>query len=145
MKQETWQLLEERYREYPESRAEPVPAEEVDQASQQLGISFPSDYREFVQRYGGGMVGHLPIYGLRRVQWMDRTMWSVIDLNRAFREDRWPGVDDWLIISVDQGGNPIGIAPDGSVWVSDHDFGIIDKLADDFESFLRKVCLEIEP
>jgi len=38
---------------------------------------------------------------------------------------------------MDHGGNPIGIAPDGTVWVSDHDAYDCYQLAPDFEGYIK--------
>ena len=41
-----------------------VPFEEVWVAENQLGVTFPDSYREFLQKYGAGAFGGQPIYGL---------------------------------------------------------------------------------
>ena len=69
--------------------------------------------------------------------------WSVVEVNRRYRADRWPGVDGWLIVSADHAGNPMGIAGDGRVWVSDHDSRDLALVAESFEHFLRKECLTL--
>jgi hypothetical protein len=61
-------------------------------------------------------------------------------VNRRYREAQRPGIGDWLIISSDLGGNPIGIAPDGHIWVSRGDSQPL-LVAEDFEAFLN-LCLE---
>lgn len=138
MRPSTWERLEADFRKYPILRGEPVPPEEVARASVELGLQFPDDYRDFVIRYGGAMVGPYPVYGLRPCEVIGRT-YSVVEVNRRYRADPWPGIDDWLIISDDHAGNPMGFAPDGHVWVSDHDDGCrIHLVATDFEAFLLR-------
>jgi hypothetical protein len=62
------------------------------------------------------------------------------EITRLFQGKRWPGVEDWFIFSVDGGGNPVGFAKDGSVWLSDQlDFRQIVKLASGFEDYLLKL------
>ena len=31
--------------------------------------------------------------------------------------------DEWAVISMDLGGNPIGLTSTGEVWISDHESG----------------------
>jgi hypothetical protein len=82
------------------------------------------------------------VFGLRPVETMGNE-WSVLDLNRRYRADGWPGLNDWIVISADHSGNPMGIDPSGRVWLSDHDLGGIAPIADTFEDFIRKHCLQI--
>ena len=46
----------------------PTPSAEVDEAEARLGIRFPSGYREFVTRFGEGLLGsYIRIYPPRRI------------------------------------------------------------------------------
>jgi hypothetical protein len=138
VKVETWNLLEDLFQRFPILRAEPVPGTEVHEASAELGLVFPDDYSQFVERFGAAMVGAYPIFGLRPVDPMG-TFWSVVQVNKHFRSQSWPGIADWLIISMDQGGNPLGIDNSGKVLCSDH--GDVISIAENFEDFLRVHCL----
>jgi SMI1 / KNR4 family (SUKH-1) len=140
VRDDTWAALESQFARHPFLRGGRVPQEEIDAAIAALQVPFPDDYREFLLRYGGAIVGPYPVFGLRPVEPMGNE-WSVLEVNRRYRRERWRGVDDWLIVSVDHAGNPMGIAEDGRVWVSDHDFGDIAPIADSFEHFLQKECL----
>lgn len=142
MRPDTWASLDEKFARYPFLRAGTVDSQEVDAASAAVGLQFPEDYREFLLRHGAAIVGPYPILGVRPVEDMGDE-WSVIEVNRRYRSDKWPGVDDWLIVSADHAGNPMGIDKDGRVWVSDHDFGGISPVADSFEEFLRRRCLHL--
>jgi len=138
MKRDTIKRLDALYEEFPFLRAEEVPSEaEIADAERELGVPFPADYREFLLRYGGAFAGPDPVYGLRPVEDMGR-MWSVVDATRRYREDGVPGADEWIIVSVDKGGNPVGIDRNGAVWIWDHDFGGLAPLAKDFEKWLRR-------
>ncbi len=140
MREETWARLEVEFGRFPQLRGEGVPVVEIDRAVARLGLSFPDDYRDFVARYGSAIVGAYPVFGLRPVEPMGNE-WSVVEVNQRYRADGWPGVDDWLIVSADHAGNPIGIGKDGRLWLSDHDFGDITVAAESFEDFLLKQCL----
>lgn len=142
MTDDTWTRLEAAFVRFPTLKAEPVPAAEVGAASATLRLPFPLDYREFLERYGAAIVGPFPIFGLRPVEPMGNE-WSVVDVNRRYRVDNWPGVENWLVVSADHSGNPIGIDGDGRLWISDHDLGGISPVGDDFEDFLRRKCLDI--
>ena len=148
MNEDTWQRIDERFRRRPQARASPVDPAEFDGAMQGLAQKLDPDYREFVLRYGGGLVGPNPIYGLRKAEWMGTIgeVSTAPDLTRLYREKRWPGVEHWFIFSIDQGGNPIGFAPDGTVWLSDQlDYQQIVQLASNFEDYLLKWCFKVRP
>lgn len=119
----------------------PVPEAEIDQAEQSVGVKFTPDYREFLRRYGGALVGHLPILGLRRAKEMAVDTFSVVDVTAQFRADRWEPTEQWAVISVDNG-NPIGLTSSGEAWVSDHDFGETDMVAPNFEAFVLQLLEE---
>lgn len=138
MRDDTWSVLEEEFANLPILRGGVVPLTEVEAASATLGLAFPQDYSEFLHRFGAAMVGAYPIFGLRAVEPMG-SFWSVTEVNRHFRADGWPGVGDWVIVSMDQAGNPVGITKDGEVWISDH--GKTAVIAPDFEQFLRTEAL----
>lgn len=137
----TWKLLDGEFSRFPTLRGGEVPFDEIDGASDAIGISLPQDYRDFIHRYGSAMVGSFPIFGLRPVDAMGN-QWSVIDTNRQYRDQQWAGVEGWLVVSADLSGNPIGIDKQGVVWLSDHDYGSIEKLAQTFEEFLLRHCLK---
>ncbi len=140
MKQESWARLEEEFDRFPQLRGEGAPGAEVDAAASQVGVAFPDDYRDFVARYGGAIVGAYPVFGLRPVEPMGNE-WSVVAVNQRYRTEDWPGIGDWLIVSADHAGNPIGIGTDGRVRISDHDFGGVAVVAENFEEFLVSKCL----
>jgi len=146
MNEETWKVIEERFSRWPQDRASPVDAAEFDQAMTDFAPNVDEDYRAFVLRYGGGFVGPNPIYGLRKAEWMGTVGGKATapELTQLFRGKQWPAVQDWLIFSIDQGGNPVGLAQDRTVWLSDQlDYPQIVQLASGFEDFLLKWCLKI--
>jgi len=115
--------------------------DEIARAALELGCTFVDDYVTFLRRYGGATVGGSEIYGLRPVEGMG-VEWSVVMVTQRFRQDRFPGTEDWYVISDDGYGNPIGIARDGRVMISDHDTGTISVLENSFEEFLVNWCLQ---
>jgi cell wall assembly regulator SMI1 len=142
MTDETWEGLEQLFRAFPILKAEPVPMSEIEAASSELQCPFPQDYRDFLRRYGGAVVGPVPIFGLRRLESIAANQWSVVTMTQFVRSQNWPGVAKWLIISMDLAGNPIGIAADGTVWIADHDGGDPRPIAEDFEMFVKE-CLHV--
>jgi sugar lactone lactonase YvrE len=74
---------------------------------------------------------------------MGRKEVSVFDLTREFRRQGGPGVNEWLVFSIDHAGNPIGLDKDGNVWICDHDAGVVQVIAKSFEEYLRKRCLKM--
>ena len=124
-------------------RAEEVQIVEIDAASNELGIPFAADYREFIRRYGGAIVGPYPVFGVRAAEPMGKDDASVTQVTRQFRHKRWPGTEDWAVFSLDHAGNPIGFDKDGKVWISDHDAGVLEVIAPNFEKYLRRRCLKL--
>jgi len=61
---------------------------------------------------------------------------SVVDVTMRFRSDGWEPTNEWVVISVDLAGNPIGLTAGGDVWISDHDAGETRMLAATFEEFV---------
>lgn len=130
--------------EAPILRAVDLPSEaEIVQAEREIGVPFPEDYWQFLLRYGGAMVGSRPVFGLRPVEVMGVDHWSVQDVTRHYRSHGVPGTDQWVVLSEDQAGNPIGIDSSGVVWIHDHDFGGLAHLAKDFENYIRTWCLKL--
>jgi hypothetical protein len=142
MDNDTWTTLERQFKESPIMRATPATDREIGGAQRQLGCSFHEDYVDFLLRYGGAMVGSYPIFGIHRAHVMGKNFYSVVDVTRRFRDDRWPGTSDWYVISMDGSGNPIGVDVHGRVWISDHDQGNISLLAPNFETFLIQNALQ---
>jgi hypothetical protein len=146
MNDTTWSALEKSFDRWPQSKASPVEPSDFDQAMQSYG-QIDADYREFVLRYGGGIVGSNPIYGIRMAEFMGTVggARTAPDVTNWFRNQRWPGTDNWLIFSIDGAGNPIGFAADGTVWISDHDSRQISQLASGIEDYLLKWCMRLRP
>ena len=138
MRDETWAALTHNLEEFPILRGEPAEWSEIDEASRAVGLPFPDDYRRFIRRFGAGVVGAYPIFGVRPVEAMG-IAWSVVERNRFYRAQSWPGVENWVVFSADHAGNPFGFA-EGRVLLSDHDWGQIVEIAPNFEEFLIRTC-----
>lgn len=148
MKPDTITLLDRLFVETPILRAKDLPSsEEIETASGEIEIAFPSDYREFILRYGGAIVGAFPIFGLRFCELMGDDRWSVVKMTHEYRNDlKAAGVDcatEWVVFSEDHAGNPVGMDREGKVWIYDHDFGGLTKLASSFEEYIRTQCLKL--
>ncbi len=141
MRTSTFDRLDNEFSTFPIMRASDTPSEaEIAQAASALGVTFDDDYVAFLRRYGGAMVGSLPVFGLRPVKVMGER-WSVVEVTQWFREEGWSGTGGWYVISEDGFGNPIGVAEDGRLMVFDHDSGQEQIVAEDFEHFLIEHCL----
>jgi hypothetical protein len=141
MKQDTIQKLDNEFLTSPVTAAGPVPVVDVLELERQVGFLLPTDYNEFVVRYGGGIVGPYPVYGVRASGAMSPEESSAMGVTRSFRNQQWPGTENWLVISSDHAGNPFGIDSKGRVWISDHDAGIVEVAASGFEEFIRVKCM----
>jgi hypothetical protein len=141
MRPETIRRLDELFAAAPVLVAGPgVSEEEILEAERDVGTPFDPDYKEFVLRYGGAMVGSLPVLGLRHAEVMGAE--TVVDATARFRAAGWTPTDRWVVVSMDLAGNPIGLDPDGGVWVSDHDAGDVSRVAHNFEQFVLQLLDE---
>lgn len=143
MRDETWQALDDLFLATPIMRAEEVESDEIATAEQEVGVALADDYKEFVRRYGGAIVGPFRVFGLRRAVPMGKNETSFVEVTKNFRRQRWPAVEKWAVISMDHGGNPIGLDDGGKVWISDHDARAVQVIAANFEEYLRKRCLNL--
>lgn len=123
--------------------AGPVPRQEVDDLERATGFALSADYKTFVERFGGAIVGAFSVLGLRASQAMGKDEASALTATQRFRKQKWPGTQNWLVISSDHAGNPLGLDKQGRVFIYDHDVGAIEKIADTFEEFLRSWCLKL--
>ncbi len=143
MRHETWQALVDLFSRTPILKAEGVELNEISAAEQEVGVPLDVDYKEFVHRYGGAIVGPFPVFGLRKAIPMGNDEGSFVEVTESFRQQRWPGVEKWAVISMDHGGNPVGLDAEGKVWIYDHDARAAQIIATDFENYLRKRCLNL--
>src|SRR5919204_204488 len=67
-----------------------VPFEEIWVAENELGVTFPDSYREFLQRYGAGSFGGEPVYGLGvPPDDLPNVVWATEQLRKS--DDFFPG------------------------------------------------------
>lgn len=144
MKTETWKLIDDFFSESPRLKADPVSYEVIDEHFRDLSFSIPEDYREFVHRYGAGILGAYTVYGIGACKLMGNDSESAIKVTESFKSQGWPGIEKWLIFSDDPAGNPIGMDDSGKIWISDVVHGCIDELAGDFEEFICDWCMDYE-
>ena len=135
-----WSFLDQQFEEEPTWKATELPTEEeINKAEDELAVKFHTDYLKYLRKYGGGSAFAYDIYGLKPTRNMTKN-YSVVSNTNFYRSQNWPDIKNWYIISDDGRGNPIGIDPEGKVWLSDHDSGFeLIKLADSFEEFLYKL------
>ncbi len=143
MRDETWQALDDLFSKTPILKADVVESDEIAAAERDVGVVLHEDYKEFVHRYGGAIVGPFRVFGLRKAVPMGNHEASFVEVTKSFRLQRWPAVEKWAVISMDYGGNPIGLDEAGKVWISDHDARAVQVVAENFEEYLRKRCLNM--
>lgn len=136
---DTSNFLEKYFSEHSNYAVGPVPHIEIEESEQKLQVKFSDSYKKFISLYGGALLTENSIYGLRKEEMMGDDNWSVTQLTLYYRNQNWPGTENWYIISDDFAGNPFGVDPEGKVWLSDHDTGEIIQVAEDFEDFLYKI------
>ncbi|MBW8309121.1 MAG: SMI1/KNR4 family protein [Candidatus Paracaedibacteraceae bacterium] len=136
-----WESLDENFKEEPSWWATNIPTEaEIIEAENKLNLKFHNGYKNYLRKYGGGGPFCYNLYGLKYAGGMDKDNYTVVTNTNFYQQRQWPDIDRLYIISQDLSGNPIGIDPQGIVWLSDHDAGFEKvKLADNFEEFLYKL------
>lgn len=132
-----WQRILSEQRRFPELFGTGATDASIEVAELALGMRFDPDYREFLRLFGSGMVGSLPVLGLSKAEALGNDAWNVVATTKRFRADKWPGIADWYLVSIDGSGNPIGIGPDGCVRCSDLDVGDTTEAAPTFLAFLE--------
>jgi cell wall assembly regulator SMI1 len=130
--------LDALFAEEPFMKADGVDESEIQVAEEILRVTFSDDYRKFLKRYGGALIGPYPMYGLARAEPMDDRLWSVVAVTQHFRKQLWPGVDSWYVISMDHAGNPVGVNESGAVFTYDHDLGERVQVAERFSDYLEQ-------
>jgi len=115
----------------------PVPYSEIEEAERRLGVSFPDDYRDFIHRYGGAVIGGTSILGLRQPPLMPDEPPFVTDESLQSRSELPAPYNKIVVISIDGFGNPIGfVPPDPSIIIFNYDFGGRSVLAPSFEEYV---------
>src|SRR3989338_6817562 len=110
-----------------------------------LDLKFSDAHKRFIEKYDGALLPGQTIYGLFQIPDEKPYILENIILKTIYAKtkQKWPGIEDWYIISDDGRGNPIGVNPKGEVFLSDHDSGFEQvKLADSFEEFLHKLLTD---
>jgi hypothetical protein len=139
-----WSLLSDLYTEFPHIKCLNADEDKIKLAESALKLNFSNSYKYFLKYHECSAVGELRIYTLTRSEDSPMDTWSVVDAEKWYKkEQNWPDIDDWYIVSDNGSGDPIGIKPNGEVWISYHDSGFEqEKLADDFEEFVYKLLTE---
>lgn len=141
-KNNIWDILDEMLISKPYLFGIPVKDELIiDQSENMLDVKFSDPYRTFLEKYGGIILSGHVILGLLQSPENSFFNDTIISKTTFFKKEQvWPKINDWYIISDDGSGNPIGIDPDGQVWLSDHNSGFEHiLLASNFNEFILKL------
>lgn len=141
MKQATLDLLDSDYAKYPMLVAGPATPSDISQIEEFTGYSLPQDYKVFVEKYGGAIVGPYSVFGFGASEAMGDDESSAIEVTKRFRSQDWPGTKTCLVISIDHAGNAITLDANGHVRRYDHDCGSTELIAESFEDFVTDWCL----
>ncbi len=136
------QRLKDRLKQPGHGSARPeIEAGHFDKLSETCGIPIPACFRETFF-----LICSSPLASLEFADAPDsetcQARRTCADLTKSFRNDHWPGTENWLVFATDGSGNPIGFDNDGRIWISDHLAGSLGCIAADFESFLEAYVLK---
>lgn len=136
-----WELLEKEYKNFPEDCAGSVSDKAINTTQELFKTSFSESYAYFLKAYGSGLFDGYIIYGIVPMSSMGSFCTNIVDKTFFYKVTQgWPDIEDWIVISDDGSGNPIGLLPNGEVWLSDHDSNFEKiRLAKSFEDFLYKL------
>ena len=109
--------------------------DEISALAAEVGAALSPAYRQFLELFGSGIVGSLPIYGTSPLAMYPKDG-TAADVTRRFRSDGWPIAEYELVIAMDQAGNPIWENADGNIISYDHDVGGFVSVAPDFVQFI---------
>jgi len=140
MNKATLALLDSDFSKHPVLIAGPASEDKVSEIEAFAGFPLPSDYKAFIERYGGAIVGPYSVFGFGASDAMADDESSVIQVTERFRSQRWPGTQEDIVISMDHAGNPITLDRCGHIHRFDHDSGVSENISDSFEGFI-KWCL----
>ena len=126
-------------------RAGSVASKVVDAAEAELGVTFPDQYRDFVQRYGAAILPGAEIYGLVERAQNDPPVWvDVRRLTGDLRRQRQAGSENLEYLPVTEDGTGIYFyfntraAPNTEIWAVGP--GIHRLVSRDFHEFTVKLA-----
>lgn len=142
MNQTTVARLDADFAQHPVLVAGPAEEAAVNELEAAIGFQLPADYRAFVTRYGGAIVGAYSVYGVGASDAMGDDESSAMQVTERFRMQQWPGTASALVISMDHAGNAVTLDASGHVHRFDHDSGTTEQLAASFEDLIINWCLK---
>ena len=141
-----WEMLEEYFsQDRSDYFCEGAKELEIVDAEKKLGLVFSQGYKKLLSLYDSVDLPGYTIYGTKPLPDSNGgELETVIDNTNFYKNtQKWPGIEDWYVISDDGSGNPIGMNPKGEVWLSDHDSAFEHiKLADNFEEFVYRLLTD---
>ncbi|MBS0253880.1 MAG: SMI1/KNR4 family protein [Proteobacteria bacterium] len=142
MKDKMISVLDAKFEKCPVLVAGAANAGRISELEDFAGFRLPAAYKEFVERYGGAIVGPYSVFGWGASEAMGSNEDSAIAVTNRFRADLWPGSENNLVVSMDHAGNAIMLDEMGTISRFDHDSGDTEILAPGFEHFILDWCFK---
>ena len=138
-----WTMLKHEYEEFTRGKCPNSNNQQIESSENQIGLKFSQSFKYFLKYHQCSAIGEIDMGTLNPSESSSSVLWSLPQLDKWFKEEQaWPNIENWIIISKSDG-DPIGIKPNGEVWISYHDSNFEqEKLADDFEDFVYKLLTE---
>jgi cell wall assembly regulator SMI1 len=119
----------------------PCSDSDIRQAENELGVKFPSQYKEFLSKCGAALLGGVEVYGLPNPETNDPPVWqNVVTVTKQLRSWGQAGTEKPSLVPIAEDGTGVYF------FVDTHDFpnttifaigpGVEKKMSSDFFEFI---------
>jgi cell wall assembly regulator SMI1 len=139
--EDIWQLLENLYEQFPDLKCSNATDAQICLAEENLNLKFSDFYRYFLKNHEVSSISGVDINTLNKPK-TDSSYTSVVEATIKFNQSkRYPGNDNYYIISNNYNGEILGANPRGEICILSHDTDKKVKVAENFEEFLSKLLV----
>jgi hypothetical protein len=93
-----------------------IPETVIIAAEAELNVSFPQQYRDFLRRFGSGLIGGLEIYGLPDPEKNNPPLWQdVVKVTKQLREWAQSGSENPAYVPITEDGTGVFFFLDAAV------------------------------
>lgn len=127
--------LDTYFKKNPIYKGIPSSLQEIKLLESKLKIPLPKDYIQFLNTYGGSVIGSYMIHGIKNSEIIGED--NFIELTKGYIKRGYPLKNTHCVISDDGAGNPIFINSEHMVLIYDHNNAKFEILVENFEEFIK--------